>query len=166
MVMVVWGRLWGGFYGALGIMSRSGVYVFAHGSYVVINALFGLFLAAATLVWRKKLTATTVNRNFLWSVWTAFALAAVWWPLSWWWELEFARAMTVNLVLYATVSWMAAAAVDMRIRFGSLAYLCGALLLGVVARFPWEVLAGSTVSAMFLMAWVWREPQAPTTKTS
>jgi eukaryotic-like serine/threonine-protein kinase len=155
MMVIAMGVIWGGFYGVLGWLTRHGVYRFGHGTYLVINGSFGCFLVFATMRWRTVLTATTVNKNFLWSLWTAFGVASLWWTFAWRWGLELARAMAVNILLYAAITWMAAAAVDRRIRWAALAYALGAIYLSVDARFPWEVLAVSTAAAMFSMGLAW-----------
>lgn len=150
------GLIWGGFYVVLGTLTRMTPLRFAHEAYLIINGAFGVFLLVATACFRGTFLTTQVNRAFLWSVWMAFSLASLWWSLAWWNDLPFGHAMAGNLLLYGTICVMAKLIIDPVLLWAGLAYLVGVVAVVVWPEHGWEVLAGATMTAMWIPAWRWR----------
>jgi hypothetical protein len=154
--------IWTGSYFAFGAMMRAGVFTNGHAVFTSIVLAYGAFLAVATLRWRQVLWETRTNRRFLWGLWAAFVASMSLWPAAWYRAVPFGDAVAANMLLYATIMWMSAAAVDRRLIWGSAPYLVGA---GVSAFFPayaWEAMALATLAAMGAASAVWRSPPPST----
>ena len=86
----------------------------------------------------------------------AFVLAALWWSLAWWRDLEFGYAMAGNLLLYGTICVIAKLVVDPVLLWAGAAYFLGCVGIMALPSHGWEVLAMATVVAMWAPAWRWR----------
>jgi hypothetical protein len=140
---------------------RAGILGAQHLVFIGVNLCYGLFLLVAMRVWRQKLTETELNRRFLWALWSAFLAGAVFWPMAWLAGVPFAWAVAVTLLLFATVVWMSAAAIDRALGWAAIPYVLGAVAAGLWPRLAWEALALATMGAMGAAATVWvRLPQS------
>ncbi len=154
--------IWSGGYFAIGAMMRAGVFTNGHAIFTGIVLGYGVFLAVATFRWRQVLWKTRTNRHFLWTLWAAFVASMALWPGAWYRGVPFGDAVAANLLLYATVMWMSAAAVDRRLIWGAAPYLIGAGVAAFWPAYAWEATAVATLGAMGAATSVWRSPPATT----
>ena len=68
-------------------------FVAEFGTYTLVNLVFGLFILVAMQLYREVLWKNRVNRRFLWTLWTAFIVALVWWPGAWLMEMPFGHVV-------------------------------------------------------------------------
>jgi len=157
-ILVLMMLIWTGCYFVLGAMMRAGVFTNGHAVFTGVVLAYGAFLAVATFRWRKVLWQTRTNRRFLWGLWAAFVASISLWPAAWVHGAPFGDVVAANLLLYATVMWMSAAAFDGRLLWGAAPYLIGAGLAAAWPAYAWEVMAVATLTAMGAAIMVWRSP--------
>jgi len=164
-ILALMTAIWTGGYFALGAMMRAGVFTNGHAVFTAVVLAYGAFLAVATLRWRAVLWQTRTNRRFLWGLWAAFVASLSLWPAAWFRGVPFGDAVAANMLLYATVMWMSAAAVDRRLIWGAAPYLVGAGVSAFWPAYAWEAMALATLAAMGAASSVWRSPP-PSTGTA
>jgi eukaryotic-like serine/threonine-protein kinase len=160
VIMAAMAIIWTSIYFGLGWLSRATNRYADHETFMVVNGAYGAFLFVAGRRWKSTLFETEVNKRFLWSLWAAFAAGAVLWPAARWCGIPFALSAAFQMLLYATVCWMAAAEVDSKLVWVAPPYVAGFVAALVLPQYAWETLGIATAGAMTAAAAVWRPAPA------
>ncbi len=155
-VLTAMGIIWAGLYFVLGALTRSEVLRDPLLTFMVVNGCYGAFLVLAMRVWKERLFETAVNRRFLWALWAAFFVGAVFAPLARYLGMPFGWAVLVILLLFSTVVWMAAAAVDRSLAWAAVPYMVAAVVAPFLPGWEWEAMGVATALAMGTAASTWR----------
>jgi serine/threonine protein kinase len=156
LIMAAMGVIWAAFYFGLGHFSRTGRIGSPHEVFMLVNTVYGVFLFAAMRRWRETLWETDVNKRFVWTLWAAFLVAAVFWLAAWSWDMPFGRAIAITQLLYGAIVWMSASTIDIRLVWATVPYLIGFVGAAAAPAYAWEAIGLSTVGAMATAAAVWR----------
>jgi serine/threonine-protein kinase len=156
LIMAAMAVIWTAIYFALGYLTRSGTLRATHETFMLVNVSYGVFLFIAMRVWKKTLWETEVNKRFLWTLWAAFAAGALFWPAARILQLPFGWSLAITMLLYATIVWMSAAAVDPRLIWVTPPYAVGFLAALAAPAYGWEVMGIATAVAMTTATLVWR----------
>lgn len=128
----------------------------ARPSLAVSSVLFLTFVVLATVLGRRTLMATAVNRTVTWVMGALSVSLALGRMLSWLDGATLAQMMARDHLSMFVATSALALLVDVRLMWAALAYLLGGIAIALFPAAAFYITALANFVAMFGMVWFWR----------